>query len=267
MKAINAILLIIGCCLPLLTWSQSDENSFTVPLSDAASRGKLHVDIHRGTVSVKGTTRKDVLVKYEAIDKEDKRITDAGNGLRKISGGGINMEIAEKRNNVYVEADSRSKAVKIYVEVPVNFDLNIDTHHYGDVDISNIEGEIVVEGHHGGISAKDVSGSVVANTWHGDVEVTFKRISPDTPLAFTTYHGKIDLSLPAATKANLKLKSSRGEIFTGFDVELIKQTLKKEAKSGSFKVTLDDWVTGAINGGGPEIIAKTNHDNIYIRKM
>jgi hypothetical protein len=48
---------------PTIGWAQSG-NEFTVPLSDPAKKGKLKAQINYGSINVKGTARKDVLVKY-----------------------------------------------------------------------------------------------------------------------------------------------------------------------------------------------------------
>src|SRR5690349_20124894 len=47
-------------------------NEFTVPLSDPAKRGKLKAHLNYGSITVKGTARKDVLVRYKSeVDDED----------------------------------------------------------------------------------------------------------------------------------------------------------------------------------------------------
>ena len=52
--------------------SAQTSNEFTVPLSDPAKRGKLKAHLNYGSITVKGTARKDVLVKYKALeDGED----------------------------------------------------------------------------------------------------------------------------------------------------------------------------------------------------
>ena len=39
-------------------------NEITIPLSNPSERGKLKVDINSGSITVKATSRKDVLVRY-----------------------------------------------------------------------------------------------------------------------------------------------------------------------------------------------------------
>jgi hypothetical protein len=57
----------------ILVYGQSE---FTIPLSDPAKRGKLNAHLNSGSIIVKGTARKDVLVKYTAsTEKEGKQTT------------------------------------------------------------------------------------------------------------------------------------------------------------------------------------------------
>ncbi|MEX2335922.1 MAG: hypothetical protein WD555_01470, partial [Fulvivirga sp.] len=97
---------------------------------------------------------------------------------------------------------------------------------------------------------------------------TFDKVAPDTPMAFTTYNGDVDISLPENFKANLKMKTARGEIYSGFDFAATKHdpVERSEKKSGTYKVYLDDWIKGEVNGGGPVIMIKNYNGDIYLRK-
>ena len=94
------------------------------------------------------------------------------------------------------------------------------------------------------------------------------KVTNDIPMSFNTYNGDVDITLPASVKASLKLRSSRGEVYTGFDVVMSKAppVKKTESESGTYKVYLDNWVKGDINGGGPEFTMKNYNGDIYIRK-
>jgi len=238
-----------------------------IPLSDSGNRGKLEVGLHRGTVSVKGTNRKDVLIRYASAEKKVNRIEDAGNGLKRLNSNAVDIEVTERRNVVEVNG-GHSRTVNLTIEIPSNFDIEIQTHHSDDTVLENINGEIEVQSHHGGVIAKSISGSLVANSWHGDIIVTFNKVTADIPLVFNTYHGNVDITIPASTKADLKLKSDKGEILTGFDVKLKAQdpVVKNGGQGGTYKVNVDNWVMGSINGGGSEITAKNHDGDIYIRK-
>ena len=78
----------------------------------------------------------------------------------------------------------------------------------------------------------------------------------------------VDVTFPATLKANLKLKSDMGEMFTDFDMEADKSQPKvsKTNQSGMYRLNMENWVYGKIGGGGPEMMMKNMHGNIYIRK-
>lgn len=238
-----------------------------IPLSDSGKRGKLEVGLHRGTVSVKGTNRKDVLIRYSSAEKKVNRIEDVGNGLKRLNTNAVDIQVTERRNIVEVSA-GHNKTINLEIEIPKDFDLEVLTHHSDDTVLENISGEIEIQSHHGGVTAKAISGSLVANSWHGDLTVIFDQITPDIPMAFSTYHGTVDITIPSSTKADLKLKSDQGEILTGFDVKLKEKNpvVKNNGQGGVYKVNVDNWVMGSINGGGAEIIAKNHDGDIYIRK-
>ena len=263
------LLTYFGIILLCLAGNQvhSQSKKLTVPLSFSGERAHINIDVFSGTVHVRGTSRRDVLIRYELLENEKKEWEEAGNGLKKISGAGINLDVREKNNKVKIDSDHSSKAIRVMVEIPYRSDLTIGTHHHGDIEVAEISGEIELKTHHGGIEATGIKGSVIANTWHKDIVVEFDELDPDAPLAFTTYHGKVDISLPSNAKIDLKATSAQGEILTGFDISLRKEDniIRKTKKDGTYKVSLTDWVQGSINGGGQELMVKTHHGDVFIR--
>jgi DUF4097 and DUF4098 domain-containing protein YvlB len=243
------------------------DGEFSVPLSDPAKKGKLKVDVKYGSITVKGTGRKDILVRYSSEDDDDKNSESRG-GLRKIGGGTMDLEVSEADNSVRIESNSWSKKTNLTVEVPSAFDLIVIGYNDSDLLVSNIQGEVELTSYNGEIEASDISGSVVATTYNGDIKVTFVKVTEATPMSYSTYNGDIDLSFPSTLKASLKMKTEQGEIFTDFDVNLVKSgpVQKKDSKSGTFKVVVDEWVKGDVNGGGPEFSMKNYNGDILIRK-
>ena len=116
----------------------------------------------------------------------------------------------------------------------------------------------------------DVSGFVIAHALNEDLKVTFNRMDKDKDMSFSTLNGDIDVIFPANLKANVKLNSDNGEIYSDFDIAL-KTTPKKilsengRDKKGKFKVEIEKSVYGVINGGGPEFVFKSFNGDIYIR--
>jgi hypothetical protein len=266
-------LLLVTLGLLLITTSitkAQSSNEFTIPLTDAAKRGKLKAHLNKGSITVKGTARKDVLVKYQSEEDDDDhdRKNKSTDGLKRVSGGGMDLEASENNNYVKIQSGSWNNGLNLEIEVPSGFDLEVHTYNDGDLMITNIQGELELSNYNGEITALNISGSVVATTYNGEIKVTFDKVTEGTPMSYSTYNGDIDLTLPAATKASFKMKTEQGEIYTGFEMNITKSgpVTMKDTKSGSYKVKIDDWRKGDINGGGPEFTCKNYNGDIYIRK-
>ncbi len=268
MKSYLSIIFCFLLCATLNSVQGQQFDELKIPLSNPNSRGRLDVELHKGPITVKGVSRTDVLIRYKNMDKADTQIQEQSNGLKKLSGGTIDMEVTERENRVEVRSDSWVQGTILYIEVPKDFDLKLYTYNDGDILIENVNGEIEAESYNGKIDALHISGSMIANTYNGPIVATFDQLNPESPLAFSTYNGKVDISLPSSVKANLKLKSDQGDIYTGFDVAVQKETTKPMQEKGGevYKVKIEEWIKGAINGGGPEIMIKNYHGDIYVRK-
>jgi len=243
------------------------EGELTIPLSSPGKAAKVIVDINRGSIIVKGTSRQDVMVVYKGRDQEKDKNNTTADGLMKIKASGLDLEASEKNNIVEIESDSWNTAIDLVVEVPKNVDLEVSTYNAGDLEVTDITGEVVAENFNGKITLLNIAGSAMADTYNGDIKVILTGVTPDTPMSFTTYNGDVDLTLPAGTKGNLKLKSTRGEIYSGFEMKVseVAPIQKKDEKNGVYKIYLDDWTRGTINGGGPDITMKNSNGDIYLR--
>jgi DUF4097 and DUF4098 domain-containing protein YvlB len=263
-KYIAAIVLIM---ITASAWAQ-DSGEIPVPLSDPSKRGKLKVHINYGSIFVKGTARKDVLVKYAAGGGERNTSEKTSNGMKRIGGGTLDLEVSENSNFVKVQSNSWNNKVTLNLEVPSGMDMTLHTYNDGDIEISNIQGEIELTNYNGEITAEAISGSLIATTYNGEIKATFEKITEGAPMSFVTYNGDIDLTFPANLKATLKMKTQQGEIRTDFDVATIKSApvQQTDTKGGTYRVKIDDWVRGTIGGGGPEFIMKNYNGDILLRK-
>lgn len=244
-------------------------NEFTVPLGEPGKKGKLKAQINFGSISVKGTARKDILVKYTAPNNEEQdKKTSTKDGMRRIGGGGMDLEVSVSGNTVKVGSDSWNNKLNLEIEIPSNMDLEVKTYNDGDLMVTNVQGELELTNYNGEITALNISGSVVATTYNGDVKVTFDKVTDATPMSYSTYNGNIDLTFPATLKATLKMKTEQGDIYSNFEVDF-KSTgpvQKSDTKSGVYKVIVDEWKRGDVNGGGPEITMKNYNGDIYVRR-
>lgn len=265
----NKMMIIFLVLFSVKITQAQESGEIIIPFSNPSAKGFLDVDIKRGSINVRGTDRKDVLVKYEAMESQHQEKNKEKDGLKRITSGALDLEAEESDNMIKLDSDSWNKGLNLTIEVPKNINLKLDTYNGGDVYVENITGEVILENYNGKITAKRISGSVSADTFNGKITVELLKYIPNTPMSFTTYNGDIDVSLPSASKVNLKLKSSRGEIYSGFEMKVVQSNpvKKTDSKSGTYKVYLDDWVKSEINGGGAEVIMKNYNGDIYIRNL
>ncbi len=87
-------------------------------------------------------------------------------------------------------------------------------------------------------------------------------------MAFSNVQGDIDITLPANASVTAKMRSEWGEVYTDFEMNIDRSNRENiEADSDVYRVSINNWITGNINGGGPEYIFKTLRGDIYIRKQ
>ena len=274
MKNLKSIIIVLMVVWAMIVQAQN-ANEFIIPLSDPAARGRLKAHLNYGSISIKGTSRKDVLVKYASSKDEDddrrherKEGKDGKDGLKRIGGGGLELEASENGNLIKVGSESWNLKTNLEIEVPSGMDMKVSAYNDGDIMITNVQGELEITNYNGEITALNVSGSVVGTTYNGDIKVTFDKVTDGTPMSFSTYNGDVDLTFPATTKATFKMKTEQGDIYTGFDMNISSSgpVQKKESKAGTYKLVIDEWKRGDVNGGGAEITLKNYNGDIYIRK-
>lgn len=249
------------------------KEQLVVPLSDPNKPGSLRVSLINGSIHVVGYTGKEVVIDATAEaysgKKTESKNDELSAGMKKIStNGGIEITAEEHNNAIKVTSQFMKRPMNLTIKVPQQFGLKVGTINNGDILIENVSGELEINNVNGDIKLTNVSGSAVATTVNGEVKANFKSVNAESPMAFTSLNGRIDVTFPPSAKFNAKLKSDRGEIYSDFDVDVDKTQPKanRVSKDGMYKVTVDDWIQGKVNGGGSEVMMKNMHGNIYIRK-
>jgi hypothetical protein len=224
-------------------------------------------DIARERAAAERAERGAYFFAPEGEEKDD-NINRSTEGMKKIGAATFQLNAEEKDNHVVVESESWQKTIQLNVKVPRNFDLKLSTVNRGNIEVTDIDGQLEIENINGYITASGVTGTAIMNTVNGGTKIEFNKIDPDSPMSFSTMNGDIELILPASVKADFKMKTDMGEIFTDFDMNIRQQEpqVKKDNSSGKYKVSLTKWVFGEINGGGPEITMQSMHGDFYIRK-
>ena len=194
---------------------------------------------------------------------------DVPAGMHRIEIGHMGMDVEEDHNVVTVS--NMRGGGNVTIQVPSNASLELKAMSGGHIDVTGVNGEIEVNNLNGPINLMNVSGSVVAHSLNGAVTATLDKVSPGKPMSFTSLNGKIDVTLPADTKARVRLKTDHGSVYSDFDVKMEPDASKPvvedaQGKGGKYKIKIDRGVYGSLNGGGPEYRFETMNGNILIHK-
>jgi DUF4097 and DUF4098 domain-containing protein YvlB len=251
--------------------SAQSDNKVNVPLSDPARPVSLRAHLVSGSITVKGADVKEVVVEAKARGGEESSHGGRGEGMKHIPMTSTGLNIESDNNQVRVSTDSYQRTIDLTITVPTHTSLSLHTVNDGNILVTGVDGELDINDVNGEVDLKNIGGSVVAHALNGHVLVTFNRIDPQKPMAFSSLNGDIDVTFPADLKANVSLRTDNGEVYSDFDVKIQPATPQQtvednRGKGGKYRVKIDKNVRGTINGGGQEMQFKNFNGNIYIRK-
>lgn len=224
--------------------------------------GKLSVYIDDSKVEITGYNGSELQIIARGYEKPPER----AQGLKAlyntaIDNTNIGLSITEADGEVKIEKASRED-IDYVIKVPQTMNVTIhETNWHGDeFRVKNITGEVEIDAKGSDIHIENVSGPIVANTTNGDVTVIFSNLSQDKPNSIKSVNGFIDLTMPAASKCDIKLRALNGEIYSNFEITYSSAEFKGVRVGGGGKIE------GQINNGGVELQLNTINDNIYLRK-
>lgn len=251
------------------------QQKVTVPLSDPARPATVKARLVSGSITVTVGSGPEVVVESGSSAGPRGRDFVPGNippGMHRIDISGRGFNIEEDHNFVTIGPARGGVNESLILQVPANTSLDLHTVN-GRIDVTAVNGDLDIENVNASIDLKDVSGAVSASTINGMVTVGMNRVAPDKPMSFSSLNGRIDVTLPADTKARLRLKTTNGPIYSDFDVKMEPDTTRPvvedtRGRDGRYRIRLDRsaGVYGSINGGGPEYSFQTMNGTILIHK-
>ena len=250
--------------------AQDNSDRFAVPLSDPSKPALVNVNLLNGSISVRTHTGKDIIVEGSAVARRGQNTTTR-DGLRRLDTP-RGLVIEEANNVVSVSSQGFSNSGGLEIQVPVKTNLKLRALNGGAIIVDGVDGEIDVQNTNGSIRLTNVSGSVVAHASNGNVLATVREVTPNKPMSFSSMNSNVDVTLPASTKANLKIRSDNGAAYSDFDVKLnpsappVTEDTRTNRGNGRFRIQTDHTTTGTINGGGLDVEIRTLNGNIFLRK-
>jgi hypothetical protein len=271
-KMKNQIILTMGMMLAVGSLAVAQEPAgerVVVPARNSTHPRKIDVNLMGGSITVKAYSGKEVIVegKGTGSDREDRREDRRADGLRRLDLPARGISVEEQDNVVTVRMQGGNRGASVVIQTPPDTALTLHTMG-GEIDVEGVKGEMDINSMNGRISLDKVSGTVLAHSMNGGIKVVMDSVDQSKPISFSTMNGTIDVTLPADFKANAKIRTDHGEVYSDFDFKLGggAVTQRNDSSDGKFRVTMDKTITGTINGGGTEATFKTYNGTIYIRK-
>jgi len=269
MKRVTAsILTIVLAALAGPAMAQQSEQ-VTVPFTDPGRPGLVRVSTLNGSVTIKAANRRDVLIETQSRDDRSRGVRAPADrsGLRKLQPTG-GFEAVEENNQMVISSNG-NQSVELVITVPTRTNLKVTGTNGGPITVEGVDGDIEVTNTNNSIALTNVAGSVVANSTNGNVKAVVTRVTEAKPMAFTSFNGNVDVTLPAALKATFKLRSDNGDVYTDFDLQLKTETATSpntQRVNGRLRIEVNKSLTGTLNGGGPEVELRTFNGQVYLRK-
>jgi Putative adhesin len=163
-----------------------------------------------------------------------------GTAVGRTSGGRVNVES--------IRGDVRMRTSGGRMEArSIQGDLELQTSG-GSITASNVSGRVRANSSGGSIRLERVNGAVEAHTSGGSINI--ELAGKNEGIVAKTSGGSISLRIPSSATGDLNASTSGGRVSS--DLTLTVSEIGKSA------------VRGKLNGGGPEILARTSGGSIQI---
>jgi DUF4097 and DUF4098 domain-containing protein YvlB len=143
----------------------------------------------------------------------------------------------------YPKGEGAEVAVEYHVHVPYRVLLG---------SVGTVNGSVIVRGVEGGVEVSNSSGRFSEKTTNGDIRLELRELMAGGPMNLETVNGSVLLGLPAGARADLKVLSMNGDVYS----ELARPRGAGTVAPHSFKTKLGT--------GGGEISVRTVNGGIRL---
>ena len=250
----------------VMAHAQSKSKTINIPLSRPGDPISLEIHITSAYIEIIGEDRDDAV--FDVLIKDGKRKIITPSGPKSIANAGYALEVDEHDNKISLNTHAQHNRVSVVARIPMRADLNISTVNNGEIIVTNIKGNLELSNINGPITATRISGSVIAESINNTIDISFVSIDKINASSMESINGELNLRLPAKIGAQLHLDTSRGEIISDFEVEVLPSTptVARNQKHGGVEVRIESVIIANINGGGPTVRLKSMNGNINILK-
>lgn len=190
-------------------------------------------------------------------------VPEKANGLQSFQGQGSDntgygVAVSKGGSALKLTGLRDRRTANLVVYVPKNMDVSLKTLGNNDLIVTNFISEIEAKTYNGDIYLYNVTGPIIAESKVGNINVLFDEINQSSPISIISSNGDVDITLPENSKADLTIRTPRGELYTDFDL------LKTE--SNADQIVERRTLQTKLNGGGVLVILQTLKGNLFLRK-
>lgn len=262
MKSLSKLILIIGLLVCTIA-GQATAQEYRQQLANNANN-TIQFTVAGSDVVIESHNSNEVVIRNMDYEVPPER----AKGLRALyysaeDNTGIGLSVEQENGMLRILQASKDDG-DYRLMIPNKVRLTIEEVNWGggDFEIHNHQGEVEILSKNGDIKMTGITGPVILSSTSGDVEIDFSSLSQVNPTSISLVSGFIDITLPLDTKADFKLSSISGEIYTDMDIDL----RGGDNEGNMQRIGGNRMIEGTINGGGVEVGLKTISGEIYLRK-
>lgn len=185
------------------------ERACEVRTMTIASPSMLMAETSNGSVSVTGSSRRDVQIQA-MVTAQAPTMSEAKEILADVKiltdGGHVQAEGPRRMGG------SRSWWVSYRIDAPTKQDVQAESSN-GSVNLSSLNGRLRASTSNGSVHATDLGGDVQLNTSNGSLEVTLAGDSwSGSGLEATTANGSLKVNMPRDYNAHLVARTGNGSL-------------------------------------------------------
>lgn len=175
----------------------------------------------------------------------------------------IEIKVNESSNGVTIETELPKRmrrghaSVDYVVTLPAGVELERAGTVNGDVDVTDVEGDIKIRTVNGDIDAANVSGDVDLETVNGGIDVSFLTLGGRDSVKLDTVNGSIVVNIPANADVTVDAENMNGGLSVD-DLNVVSQSKNRWGPGKSIEAT---------NGSGSaRLTAESVNGSIRIRR-
>lgn len=201
-------------------FAQNKQSTFKQSFSGADKR--VMIMSASSNLTIEGVAGTEVIIEN---GKQEQEFPDEADGLKIVTPGGmtdntgIGANVVVEGNTLKIKLPKSKYFGNYVVKIPKDLSLSVKEtlNSYAKWQISGMKGEVETETSYSTLNIKNVSGPIVARGGYGKIYVQYDQLNQSRPNSITA-SGAVDITLPADSKANLKVQATYADFFTDFDI-------------------------------------------------